>query len=162
MSPADGKTFAAHVHSASLHEIADLRLGKKTDELYGYVEKLHNRSTATAAADRRREAHLPGCRRELTASAPHTRERAPPAELAVQPESPDSLLNDPRSQGKGLGLPAPQPCCGRATEARALVMNRAAPERLRTGCGALPCATTQRPHWLVAHSRIVQRGRESE
>jgi len=41
MSPADNKTFAAHVHNPSLHEIADLRVGKKTDALYGYVEKLY-------------------------------------------------------------------------------------------------------------------------
>ena len=41
MSPAGSKTFAAQVHSASSREIADLRLGKKTDELYADVEKLY-------------------------------------------------------------------------------------------------------------------------
>jgi len=36
-----GKTFAAYLHRASAHEIADLRLGKKADELYAQAEKLH-------------------------------------------------------------------------------------------------------------------------
>jgi hypothetical protein len=37
----DSKVFAAYLHSASTHEIADLRLGKKTEELYADAEKLH-------------------------------------------------------------------------------------------------------------------------
>ena len=35
------KTFAAYLDSASLHAIAELRLGKKTDALYAEAEKLH-------------------------------------------------------------------------------------------------------------------------
>jgi hypothetical protein len=37
----DHKVFAAYLHSASSHEIADLRLGKKTEQLYAQAEKLH-------------------------------------------------------------------------------------------------------------------------
>ena len=33
--------FAAYLHCASAHEIADLRLGKKTEQLYEQAEKLH-------------------------------------------------------------------------------------------------------------------------
>jgi restriction endonuclease Mrr len=33
--------FAAYLHSASSHEIADLRLGKKTEQLYEQAAKLH-------------------------------------------------------------------------------------------------------------------------
>jgi hypothetical protein len=35
------KTFAAYLQSASSHEIAELRLGKKTEQLYAEAEKLH-------------------------------------------------------------------------------------------------------------------------
>ena len=38
---AGGKTFAAYLHTAGAHEIAELRLGKKADELYAHAEKLH-------------------------------------------------------------------------------------------------------------------------
>jgi ParB/RepB/Spo0J family partition protein len=37
----NSKVFAAYLHSTSAHEIADLRLGKKTDALYAQAEKLH-------------------------------------------------------------------------------------------------------------------------
>jgi hypothetical protein len=37
----DTKEFAAHLHSASAHEITELRLGKKTEQLYADAEKLH-------------------------------------------------------------------------------------------------------------------------
>jgi hypothetical protein len=37
----DKKVFAAYLHSASAHEIAELRLGKKTEQLYADAEKLH-------------------------------------------------------------------------------------------------------------------------
>ena len=37
----DSKVFAAYLHSASAHEIAELRLGKKTEQLYAEAEKLH-------------------------------------------------------------------------------------------------------------------------
>ena len=37
----DGKVFAAYLHSASSREIAELRLGKKTEQLYEQAEKLH-------------------------------------------------------------------------------------------------------------------------
>jgi hypothetical protein len=37
----DRKVFAAYLHSASAHDIADLRLGKKTEQLYADAEKLH-------------------------------------------------------------------------------------------------------------------------
>jgi hypothetical protein len=37
----DKKIFAAYVHSANAHEIAELRLGKKTEQLYTGAEKLH-------------------------------------------------------------------------------------------------------------------------
>jgi hypothetical protein len=37
----DRKVFAAYLHSASAHEIAELRLGKKTEQLYAQAEKLH-------------------------------------------------------------------------------------------------------------------------
>src|SRR3954465_11105426 len=35
------KVFAAYLHSATAHGIADLRLGKKTEQLYDEAEKLH-------------------------------------------------------------------------------------------------------------------------
>jgi ParB/RepB/Spo0J family partition protein len=35
------KVFAAYLHSASAHEIAELRLGKTTEKLYAQAEKLH-------------------------------------------------------------------------------------------------------------------------
>lgn len=41
MTHTGGKTFAAYLHSASAHEIAELRLGKETDQLYAQAEKLH-------------------------------------------------------------------------------------------------------------------------
>ena len=37
----DSKVFAAYLHSVSAYEVADLRLGKKTEQLYGDAEKLH-------------------------------------------------------------------------------------------------------------------------
>jgi hypothetical protein len=37
----DSKVFAAYLHSVSAHEIAELRLGKKTEQLYADAEKLH-------------------------------------------------------------------------------------------------------------------------
>jgi hypothetical protein len=37
----NGKVFAAYLHSASAHEIAELRLGKKTEQFYADAEKLH-------------------------------------------------------------------------------------------------------------------------
>src|SRR3954468_12149412 len=37
----NGKVFAAYLHSVSAHEIAELRLGKKTEQLYADAEKLH-------------------------------------------------------------------------------------------------------------------------
>jgi hypothetical protein len=37
----DSKVFAAYLHSASSHEIAELRLGKKSEQLYAEAEKLH-------------------------------------------------------------------------------------------------------------------------
>src|SRR4051812_28596773 len=37
----NNKVFAAYLHSASAHEIADLRLGKKTEQLYEQAAKLH-------------------------------------------------------------------------------------------------------------------------
>src|SRR5947207_11175733 len=36
-----GGVFAAHLHTAGAHEIAALRLGKKTDQLYAKCERLH-------------------------------------------------------------------------------------------------------------------------
>jgi ParB/RepB/Spo0J family partition protein len=37
----DSKVFAAYLHSVSAHEIAELRLGKKTEQLYADAETLH-------------------------------------------------------------------------------------------------------------------------
>ena len=37
----DGKVFAAYLHSAGSREIAELRLGRKTEELYAQAETLH-------------------------------------------------------------------------------------------------------------------------
>jgi ParB/RepB/Spo0J family partition protein len=37
----DSKVFAAYLHSVSAHEIAEVRLGKKTEQLYADAEKLH-------------------------------------------------------------------------------------------------------------------------
>src|SRR4051794_15735739 len=37
----NSRVFAAYLHSAGSHEIADLRLGKKTEQLYEQAEKLH-------------------------------------------------------------------------------------------------------------------------
>jgi hypothetical protein len=37
----NGKVFAAYLHSATAGEIAELRLGKKTEQLYAEAEKLH-------------------------------------------------------------------------------------------------------------------------
>jgi hypothetical protein len=39
----DSKVFAGYLHSASAHEIAELRLGRKTEQLYAEAEKLHRR-----------------------------------------------------------------------------------------------------------------------
>ena len=41
MTHTGGKTFAAYLHSASAQEIGELRLGKKTEQLYADAEKLH-------------------------------------------------------------------------------------------------------------------------
>jgi hypothetical protein len=35
------KVFAAYLHNAGAHEIAELRLGKQTEQLYAQAEKLH-------------------------------------------------------------------------------------------------------------------------
>ena len=43
----DGKVFADYLHSAGAREIAELRLGKSTEQLYENAEKLHRSSTAT-------------------------------------------------------------------------------------------------------------------
>jgi hypothetical protein len=37
----DSRVFAAYLHSVSAHEVAELRLGKKTEQLYADAEKLH-------------------------------------------------------------------------------------------------------------------------
>ena len=37
----NSKVFAAYLHNAGAHEIAELRLGKKTEQLYAQAEKLH-------------------------------------------------------------------------------------------------------------------------
>jgi hypothetical protein len=37
----NSKVSAAYLHSASANEIAELRLGKKTEQLYAQAEKLH-------------------------------------------------------------------------------------------------------------------------
>jgi hypothetical protein len=37
----DSKVFAAYLHTAGAHEITELRLGNKTEELYAQAEKLH-------------------------------------------------------------------------------------------------------------------------
>jgi hypothetical protein len=37
----NAKVFAAYLHSASAHEISELRLGTKTEQLYADAEKLH-------------------------------------------------------------------------------------------------------------------------
>jgi hypothetical protein len=37
----NGKVFAAYLHPASSREVAELRLGKKSDQLYADAEKLH-------------------------------------------------------------------------------------------------------------------------
>src|SRR4051794_10586872 len=39
--PGDKKVFAAYLHSATAHEIAELRLGKKIEQLYADAETLH-------------------------------------------------------------------------------------------------------------------------
>ena len=65
----DGKVFAAYLHSAGAHEIAELRLGKKTEQLYA-----RGREAAQAARPLRlRPAAGPLHRRRTS-----TR-RAPPA-----------------------------------------------------------------------------------
>ncbi len=47
------KVFAAYLHSASAHEIAELRLGKKTDQLYSEAEKLYRQLDRYAYGRRR-------------------------------------------------------------------------------------------------------------
>jgi len=46
----DSKVFAAYLHSASAHEIAELRLGKKTEQLYERPRSFTSSSTATPTA----------------------------------------------------------------------------------------------------------------
>jgi hypothetical protein len=41
MSHSGDKTFAAYLHSASSHEIAELRLGNKAEDLYAQAANLH-------------------------------------------------------------------------------------------------------------------------
>lgn len=63
MSRTGSKPFAAYLHSVRSHEIAVLRLGKKTDELYAYCEKLRKlRQPAdyTRPADARRHSSTGG------------------------------------------------------------------------------------------------------
>jgi hypothetical protein len=43
MSRTGSKPFAAYLHSVRSHEIADLRLGKKTDELYAHARSCADR-----------------------------------------------------------------------------------------------------------------------
>jgi hypothetical protein len=43
------QTFAAYLHRPSSHEIADLRLGKKTDELHAQAEKPHKQIDGCAS-----------------------------------------------------------------------------------------------------------------
>ncbi len=39
------KAFAAYMNQASAHEISELRLGKKTEQLYVEAEELHKQIT---------------------------------------------------------------------------------------------------------------------
>ena len=63
----NGKVFAAYLHSASSHEIAELRLGKKTEQLYADAEKLHKQldryAYGPAAGPLQRRGRRPGARR---------------------------------------------------------------------------------------------------
>jgi ParB/RepB/Spo0J family partition protein len=49
----DKKVFAAYLHSATAHEIAELRLGKKAEQLYADAETLHKQLDTTPTARRR-------------------------------------------------------------------------------------------------------------
>ena len=49
----NAKVFAAYLHSASSHEITELRLGKKTEQLYTDAEKLHKQLDRYAYGPRR-------------------------------------------------------------------------------------------------------------
>ena len=59
--------FAAYLHSAGAHEIAELRLGKKTEQLYEQAEKLHKPARPLrlrpAAGPLHRRRRRPGARR---------------------------------------------------------------------------------------------------
>jgi hypothetical protein len=47
----DSKVFAAYLHAASAHEISELRLGKKTEQLYTEAEQLQLDPMITRAED---------------------------------------------------------------------------------------------------------------
>jgi hypothetical protein len=49
----DGKVFAAYLHCASSREIAELRLGKTTEQVYEQAETLHKQLDRYAYARRR-------------------------------------------------------------------------------------------------------------
>jgi hypothetical protein len=49
----DKAVFAAQLQTASGHEIAELRLGKKAEQLYAECERLHRQLDRTATGSRR-------------------------------------------------------------------------------------------------------------
>ena len=121
----NGKVFAAYLHSASAHEIAELRLGKKTEQLYARrreaaqaARPLRLRAAAGPLHRRRRR---PGARRRRA-----DRVRARPADHRRPPALPRARqgrdqAHPRRARGQGRG--------GRARRRRPRARARRRPTR---------------------------------
>ena len=99
------RRLAAYLQSTGAHEIAELRLGKKTEELYAQAEKLASSSTATPTT--RRQCGSPtrgrsGPRRRLAdrVRARSSDHRRPPRSTATSSRAAQAHSRRARSEGR--------------------------------------------------------------
>ena len=101
------KVFAAYLHSATAREIADLRLGKKTEQLYTDAEKLHKQLDRYAYGPphrplhRRRRRSGPRRRRPDRVRPRPADHRRPPAVPRARQGRDQAHPRRPASEGRG-------------------------------------------------------------
>ena len=131
------KVFAAYLHSTTAQEIVELRLGKKTEQLYAQAERLHNqrdrlrlRAAARALHGRRRR---PGARRrgaDRVRARPADHRRPHAVSRACQARH-QAHLRRPRGEGddgrQGEEDRARRQTTGRSGDGRQARARRAAP-----------------------------------
>ena len=115
----DGKVFAAYLHSASAHEIAELRLGKKTEQLYAQSREAAQAARPLrlrpAAGPLHRRGRRPGARRRR---ADRVR-RAGPADHRRPPAVPRARQDRDQAHPRRARRPRPTPPRRRRQAARA-------------------------------------------